>query len=83
MSVEAREDIDEEGDEWVLQDGKHLCPMVTGCIRAKYCHDNMSDAFNKVLSIAYGNEYNMPNIVIFSNSRFQWCKKLSFSDPYI
>jgi len=41
----------------------------------------MSDAFNKALSIAYGNEYNMPNIVIFSNSQFQWCKKLSFSDP--
>ena len=30
MSVEAREDIDEEDDEWVLQDGKHLRPMVTG-----------------------------------------------------
>ncbi|OXV06259.1 hypothetical protein Egran_05973 [Elaphomyces granulatus] len=42
---------------------------------------NMSDAFKKGLSIAYGNEYNMPNIVIFSNNRFQWCKKLSFSDP--
>ena len=92
MSVEAREDIDEEDDEWVLQDGKHLRPIVTGCIQAKYCHDtlglptrssNMSDAFNKALSIAYGNEYNMPNIVIFSNSRFQWCKKLLFSDPYI
>jgi len=41
----------------------------------------MSDAFNKALSIAYGNEYNMPNIVIFSNSWFRWCKKLSFSDP--
>jgi hypothetical protein len=41
MSVEAREDIDEEDDEWVLQDGKHLCPMVTGCIRAKYCHDTL------------------------------------------
>jgi hypothetical protein len=39
----------------------------------------MSDAFNKAFSIAYGNEYNMPNIVIFSNSRFRWCKKLSFS----
>jgi hypothetical protein len=25
--VEAREDIDEEDDEWVLRDGKHLRPM--------------------------------------------------------
>jgi hypothetical protein len=92
MSVEARDIDNEDDDEWVLQDGKHLRPMVTGCIQAKYCHDtlglptrssNMSDTFSKALSIAYGNEYNMPDIVIFSNSRFQWCKKLSFSDPYI
>jgi hypothetical protein len=82
MSVEAREDIDEEDDEW-LRD-------VFG---QNTCHDTrLADSFIKhvgrlqqcnALSIAYGNEYNMPNIVIFSNSRFQWCKKLSFSDPYI
>ena len=39
MSVEASivpEDINEEDDEWVLQDRKHLHPMVTGCIQAKY-----------------------------------------------
>ena len=95
MSVEAGvvpEDNDEEDDESVLQDRKHIRPMVTGCIRAKYCYDalglptrssNMSDAFSKALSIAYGNEYHMPNIIIFSNSFFQWCKKLSFSDPYL
>ncbi|KAN0066892.1 hypothetical protein V8E54_015064, partial [Elaphomyces granulatus] len=55
----------------------------------EYCHDplglptrssNMSDAFSKAISIVYGNEYNTPNIVIFSNNRFQWCRKLSFSD---
>jgi len=83
MSVEARDIDNEDDDEWVLQDGKHLRPMVTGCIQAKYCHDtlglptrssNMSDTFSKALSIAYGNEYNMPDIVIFSNSRFLFIK---------
>jgi hypothetical protein len=95
MSAEASvapEDIKEEDDEWVLQDCRHIRPMVTGCIRAKYCYNtlglptrssNMSDAFSKALSIVYGNEYNMSNIVIFSNSSFQWCKKLSFSDPLV
>jgi hypothetical protein len=66
----------------VTEDINELHPMVAG--RAKYCQNtlslptlssNMSDAFSKTINIAYGNEYNMPNIVIFSNNRFQWCKK--------
>ena len=80
MSVEAREDIDEEDDEWLRDVFGQNTVMTLGLPTRS---SNMSDAFNNALSIAYGNEYNMPNIVIFSNSRFQWCKKLSFSDPYI
>jgi hypothetical protein len=49
MSVEASvvpEDINEEDDEWALQDHKHVHPMATGRIRAKYCRDTrLADSF--------------------------------------
>jgi hypothetical protein len=54
-----------------------------------YCHEtlklptlskNMPDDFRRALQSAY-ESYDMPNIVRFRNSNFQWCKKFTFTSP--
>jgi len=82
--------VDEDEDEsLVVQDVGHKNPSVIGCIQAKYCHEtlklptlsnNMPDDFRRALSSAYGS-YDMPDIVRFRNSSFQWCKKFTFTSP--
>jgi hypothetical protein len=81
---------DNDDDEDVQADKQHGRPAVTGCIQAKYCKDmlglptrtsHLTTRFEILLSKAYGTYYNMLNIITFSQSSFQWCKKLSFFDP--
>lgn len=40
----------------------------------------MTPEFAVALSMAYGREYNMPSIVVFTGS-FVWSKKVTFYDP--
>ena len=40
----------------------------------------MPDDFPRALPFAYGS-YDMPDIVRFRNSSFQWCKKFTFTSP--
>jgi hypothetical protein len=40
----------------------------------------MPDDFRRALQSAY-ESYDMPNIVRFRNSNFQWCKKFTFTSP--
>ena len=80
---------EDEDESLVVQDAGHKNPTVIGCIQAKYCREtlklptrsnNMPDNFRRALSSAYGS-YDMPNIVQFRNSNFQWCKKFTFTSP--
>ena len=81
--------VDEDEDEsLVVQDVGHKNPSVIGCIQAKYCHEtlklptlssNMPVDFPRALPSAYGS-YDMPDIVRFRNSSFQWCKKFTFTN---
>jgi hypothetical protein len=78
-----------EDDEDVKSDDQHRSPAAIGCIQAKFCRESLSshksrpygDYFRTALSETYGYHYNMPNIVQFRNSMFQWCTKFSFTDP--
>ena len=86
---------EDEDESAVAPDNNHLLPKVNGCLNAKYCREvlhlptrsssqAMSGSFRRALSRAYGNEYNLPNIVQFGGgSAIQWCRKLSFTDRYV
>ncbi|KAN0070277.1 hypothetical protein V8E54_011858 [Elaphomyces granulatus] len=80
---------EDEDESLVVQDVGHKNPSVIGCIQAKYCHEtfklptlsnNMPDDFRRALLSTYGS-YDMPDIVRFRNSSFQWCKKFTFTSP--
>ncbi|KAN0069774.1 hypothetical protein V8E54_012080 [Elaphomyces granulatus] len=80
---------EDEDESLVVQDVGHKNLSVIGCIQAKYCHktfklltlsNNVPDYFRRALSSAYGS-YDMPDIVRFRNSSFQWCKKFTFTSP--
>jgi hypothetical protein len=89
MSLEAREDHEQEDESQAVPDANHKHPTVAGRIQASYCHDvlnlptrasQMSDGFRRALSMAY-EIYGTPGIIQFPASSLQWSKKLSFTDP--
>jgi hypothetical protein len=83
---EGIEDFNED-DEDVKSNDQHRSPAAIGCIQAKFCRESlktaahMETAFRTALPESYGDHYNMPNIVRFRNSMFQWCTKFSFAGP--
>ena len=94
QSNDAHGENEDEDDDYtqVMPDAKHIQPTVLGCIQGKYCRDtlglptrniNMKAVFSKALTESYGRDYGMPHIISFSNSTFQWCKKVSFTDPLV
>ena len=87
------DDAGEDDEEDVQADRAHPLPLVTGCIQPSYIRSKFGlptranelsapahTSFSKALSDAYGRDYSMPNILVFTGS-FQWCKRLSFYDP--
>lgn len=80
---------DDEPSQTILQDANHLKPSVFSRLKPMYCRNELglpirSSAFLPVfrtrLRNAYGNDYNLPNIVHFGTRGLTWCKKLGFMD---